>query len=151
MRSYAKFGAKKRAEYLRLVSEDGLGRMMAAKAIGVSHETIRTYCQDFPEFVAQREDAELAANEQVENAMYQAALSGNVTACQVWLYNRLPGRWADKRRTEMTGPDGGPIQHEYDFSHLSDEEIERAISETESAEGGTASEAAEEAEGAGSQ
>lgn len=54
-------------------------------------------------------------------------------------------------RRELSGPEGGPIQHEYDFSHLSDEELERAISETESAEGGTASEAAEEAEGAGSQ
>lgn len=47
-------------------------------------------------------------------------------------------------RRELSGPEGGPIQHEYDFSHLSDEELERAIAEAESAEGGaTAAEAAD--------
>ena len=52
------------------------------------------------------------------------------------------GLYAPVRR-ELSGPEGGPIQHEYDFSHLSDEELERAIAEAESAEGGaTAAEAA---------
>ena len=44
--------------------------------------------------------------------VYTAAVSGNVTACQVWLYNRLPDAWADRRniKAEISGKDGGPIQ-----------------------------------------
>ncbi len=33
-------------------------------------------------------------------------------------------------RHEHTGAEGGPIRHEYDFSHLSDEELEREIAAT---------------------
>jgi len=50
-----------------------------------------------PKFAAEVERAEMEANETVENALYEAALSGNVVACQVWLYNRTPERWKDKR------------------------------------------------------
>lgn len=47
-------------------------------------------------------------------------------------------------RREVSGPEGGPIKHEYDFSHLTDEELERAIAEAEGADGGEASEGAAE-------
>jgi hypothetical protein len=35
-------------------------------------------------------------------------------------------------RHEHTGKDGGPIQHEYDFSHLSDAELDEQIRQLES-------------------
>ena len=54
------------------------------------------------------------------------------------------GLYAPVRR-ELSGPEGGPIQHEYDFSHLSDEELDAAIAAAEAAERGEAAEAAEEA------
>jgi hypothetical protein len=34
------------------------------------------------------------------------------------------------QRMEHTGKEGGPIQHEYDFSHLSDSELDRELAET---------------------
>ena len=33
---------------------------------------------------------------QVENALYEAAVGGNVTAMIFWLKNRLKGEWKDK-------------------------------------------------------
>ncbi|MBA7649709.1 hypothetical protein ES703_57507 [subsurface metagenome] len=46
----------------------------------------------------------------VENALFEAATSGNVTAIQVYLYNRNPERWADKRSVRLAGEGGGPIK-----------------------------------------
>lgn len=51
----------------------------------------------------------------------------------------------DVQRIELTGKEGGPIEHAYDFSHLSDEEIEReletaAVAEAESIARGAAEE-----------
>ena len=94
-----KFTAPKREEYLSLISEDGLGRHRAAKQVGVSPPTVVSYAKDNPEFAEARDQAEMEANEQVENALFNAAKSGHVTACQVWLYNRMPDRWSDKRQT----------------------------------------------------
>lgn len=49
-------------------------------------------------------EAELDANEAVEDALFKAAtVDRNVTAIQVWLYNRCPDEWADKRRTNHSG------------------------------------------------
>jgi len=94
-----KFTANKREEYLALLSENGLGRLRAAKQVGVTRHTVLAYAKDNPEFAEARDQAEMEANEQVENALFEAAKSGHVTACQVWLYNRMPDRWSDKRQT----------------------------------------------------
>ena len=40
-------------------------------------------------------EAEGDAHGKVENALFEAAISGNVTAIQVYLYNRDPKRWTD--------------------------------------------------------
>ena len=67
------------------------------------------------------EQAELEANELVENALFQAAIGGNVTACQVWLYNRMPDRWADRRNVRI----GGEPEHPIDVRTMSDDELNR--------------------------
>lgn len=48
-------------------------------------------------FAAEVAQAETDANELVEQALFNTALKGNVTAQQVWLYNRDPARWQDRR------------------------------------------------------
>jgi len=52
-------------------------------------------------FAAEVAQAETDANELVEQAMFSSALKGNVTAQQVWLYNRDPDRWSDKRNSQL--------------------------------------------------
>jgi hypothetical protein len=49
------------------------------------------------------EAAQEKANAKVENALFQSALDGNVTAQQVWLYSRCPDRWRDKRAVGHSG------------------------------------------------
>lgn len=104
------FGPTKRQAYLDKLRE-GLGRCAAARAVGVDPDTPAIHRRKYPEFAVACEQAELEACEQVEDALYQAALSGNVVACQVWLYNRAPERWRDKRNVEASVSHGGRIEH----------------------------------------
>jgi len=101
---FAKFGTIKREKYLQRLAEGGR-RYATAKEVGVSAELVRLYRKAFPEFSVAEEQAEMQANEQVEDALFQAAISGNVTAAQVWLYNRDPQRWKDQRNNkhELSG------------------------------------------------
>lgn len=124
-----KFGTQKKAAFLDKLRE-GARRYQAAKEIGVSRETIRLHLHKDPAFAQAVDEAEMEANEHVEDALFKAATKGNVVACQVWLYNRCPDRWMDRRqemklKAELTGKDGGPVQHAatLDYEKLSDEEL----------------------------
>lgn len=105
--TFAKFGAKKRAAYLQLLRE-GNHRCTSARGVGVSPELVRLYRKKYKAFGAEEIAAEEEACGLVEDALFQAAISGNVTACQVFLYNRVPDRWQDKRNVQVsgTGPGG---------------------------------------------
>lgn len=96
-----KFGAIKRNEYLALLAGGGR-RGLSAHNIGVNPETVRQYYIRHPEFLEQMEKAEMASNEHVENALFEAAKAGNIVAIQVWLYNRSPDRWQDARQVNIT-------------------------------------------------
>ena len=50
----------------------------------------------------------------------------DVTAQIFWLKNRKPAEWRDKRETEISGPDGGPIEVK---TNLSDAELDARIRE----------------------
>lgn len=102
-----KFDTLKREEYLQCIS-NGMRRGTAAKHVGVTRQTIFLHMQNDEVFKKAVSEAELDADEPVEDALYAAAKSGNVVAIQVWLYNRQPDKWADKRKvtTELTGKDG---------------------------------------------
>lgn len=103
-----RFGDEKKAAYLEQL-RNGVRRMAAARAVGVDPDTVSIHKAKDPEFAAACEQAELEACEQVEDALFQAAISGNVVACQVYLYNRMPSRWRDKRNVEAAVTHGGRI------------------------------------------
>ena len=143
---YRKISKAKCAEYLRLVGDELMLDCAAAREIGVAPRTVRNLCKENSEFAGAVEEArecrEQERCERVEEALYMAAESGNIPAVFGYLYSRWPERWQDKRRHEVTGKDGGPIKHDLDFSHLSDEELERAIlREAEGIAGGVTAEA----------
>lgn len=105
-----RFDGVKRQKYLEQIQQ-GVGRYAAAAAAGTSPRTIERHLEASKTFRDQVSQAELTINETVENALYQSAISGNVVAQQVWLYNRQPERWRDARsRVEVAGPGGVPIQ-----------------------------------------
>lgn len=105
-----KFTAKKRKEFLGMIA-GGMRRGVAAKALGISRWTVTNHMKEDEAFAEAVGEAEKDADELVEDALYAAACSGNVVAIQVWLYNRQPDVWADKRKvnTEITGKDGGEL------------------------------------------
>ena len=116
-----KFGAKTREKFLALLRE-GVGKCQAARSLKLDPHTPSEYAREHPEFGTAVEDARLESIEEVEDALFQAAVSGNVTACIFFLANRAPDRWRDVKRQELTGPDGGPIEHR-DLSAFSNDEL----------------------------
>ena len=103
----AQFGSDKRERYLELLRE-GARRMTAAEAVVVSYSTVWRAMQSDTEFQTAVNQAEMRANELVEDALFHSATNGNVTAMQVWLYNRNPEDWRDMRgsRTERHDQNG---------------------------------------------
>jgi ubiquinone/menaquinone biosynthesis C-methylase UbiE len=118
-----KFDAVKKEQYLASL-RSGIGRTLAADKTGVSRQTLSNHRTRYPAFAEDESLAETHADEKVENALYEAAVSGNVTAIQVWLYNRQPGKWADRRsvKQELYVPDGINVKF---ANELSDADLER--------------------------
>lgn len=91
-----------KASILRLI-EHGFPRGLAARRAGIDPRTAERWRAADPEFAAAVELAETVATDEVENALFRAAVVElNVTAQQVWLYNRNAERWKDKRSLNAT-------------------------------------------------
>lgn len=89
--------AKKRSRFTKAKQEvflhhmrNGMRRGAAAEALDLTRKEVLDYIADHEEFEAQVLDAEGEATEHVEEALYQAAISGNVGACKMWLDLRKP-------------------------------------------------------------
>ena len=95
-----KFDAARREIFLDLLRK-GIRRTQACKKAGISRPTFNKCMNNNKKFAAEVAQAESDANELVEQAMFSSALKGNVTAQQVWLYNRDPDRWSDKRNSQL--------------------------------------------------
>lgn len=115
-----RFDRVRREEYLDLL-RNGVRRGMAARQVGITSRTVQRWRIRHPKFGAKEIEAEMEANEQVEDALFQAASSGNTTAMIFYLTNREPDRWSDKRAPQtirMTGEDGGPVRIDLDVESL---------------------------------
>ena len=132
-----RFGPVKQAAYLENL-RSGQGRMMAARNIGIDPSTVDRHAKAYPDYAVQMELAEIASVEKVENALYMAAESGNVTACIFLLCNvsrraTMPAykdKWVSVNRQEVTGKGGGPIAYR-DLSAIPDEELRKIAGEEE--------------------
>lgn len=116
-----KFDAARREIFLDLLRK-GIRRTQACKKAGISRPTFNKYMNNNKKFAAEVAQAETDANELVEQAMFSSALKGNVTAQQVWLYNRDPEHWQDKRNIAIGGDKNNPIE-----INLSDDELNAEI------------------------
>ncbi len=105
-----KFTIKKKEAFLSNLRE-GMRRGAAAEAVGISRATICYHMKADLEFADQVDRAEMEAHEIVEDALFQAASSGNVPSMIFWLCNRVPDKWRNVQRQEHSGPGGGPIEH----------------------------------------
>jgi len=117
-----KFTPKRQAEFCDKLRK-GVGRVAAAKAVRISPRTYQLLLHDDEQFREAVDDACAEASDEVESALWQAAVSGNTTAQQVWLYNRRPDQWTDKRNLQVTGIDEGPIQFQVNIGEIPDYEL----------------------------
>ncbi len=126
-----KFTAALQDAYLDALRE-GKRRGQAARDVGIHRSTIVDYRKLDATFAAEEVLAERDAIEQVEESLFQAALAGNVTAIQVFLYNRAPERWADRRNVAVTGAGGGPVEYvdtSPRYHEMTDDELSRREAE----------------------
>ena len=81
-------------------ARDGLTDEQIANNLGISIQTFYTYKKEHLEFFESLKKGKEIVDYQVENALLQNALSGNITAQIFWLKNRKPAKWKDKREDE---------------------------------------------------
>jgi len=109
-----KFSTLKQKKFLELL-EQGSRRYAAAEAVGISGGMISYHMKRDKNFAKAVDEAEMNANQIIEGALFDAAVSGNVTACLAWLYSRDPNRWQDKRNIQ------GKIEGKVLHAHLHQE------------------------------
>ena len=127
MNRRVKFDADRRAAFLDYLRK-GIRRSHACTKVGISRVTFNKWFKDNKKFAEEVLQAEMDANELIEQALFKTALKGNVTAQQVWLYNRNPGSWQDMRNIKLSGDKDNPLtfSSKIDPSEL-DAQIERYI------------------------
>lgn len=104
------------ADMVRRAAEAGLTRDEIARVLGVSSKTIQ---RRFGKQVAEGNERGVSS---IKLKLHQKAMGGNIAALIFSLKNRAG--WSD--RNTISGPGGGPIQHE-DVSALSDADLQAVI------------------------
>ena len=83
-------------EQIKMWLHGGATEADCYKKLGVCADSWFEYKRKYLEFAeALKEDKDFA-DTQVENALYNSAISGNVTAMIFWLKNRKPKAWREK-------------------------------------------------------
>lgn len=104
------FGAAEKRRVVRMVA-DGKPLAVAAEKVGFSLATVRKHEAMDELFREALAEANAILDSNVAGVLYERAMDGNMTAIQMWLFNRDPENWRDMKtvRTELTGAGGGPI------------------------------------------
>ncbi|KIL46169.1 hypothetical protein [Jeotgalibacillus campisalis] len=127
-------------------ARDGLTDEQIAHNIGIRRETLYDWKKKHPNITNALKKGKEVIDRQVENAMLRSALGfhyeedhvtpggdvfrvekyerPNTTAQIFWLKNRKPKQWRDKQDVEHSGTVTNNV---VDLSHLSDEELEKAL------------------------
>lgn len=86
---------------LRGWAMDGLDdEQIARDKVGVSRQTLYNWRKKYKEIDEALRMGKDVADRQVENALYTAAIEGNVTAIIFWLKNRKPDKWRDMKNID---------------------------------------------------
>lgn len=77
-------------------ARNGLTEEQIAHNMGISVRTLERWKEDHCQICQSLKRTKEVVDLEVENALYQAAMSGNVTAQIFWLKNRRAAAWKDK-------------------------------------------------------
>jgi len=72
-----------------------------AKKLGINRKTLYEWRKKSDKLNNAIMLGKEVTDQQVENALYKSAISGNVTAMIFWLKNRKPGRWNDVNKLDV--------------------------------------------------
>ena len=112
----------------------GLSLTAFAGHIGVSRSTIGEWINEYPEFSVACKKAQAKRTMFLEQGMLEREATGPmVTARRFALANAAPDEWREKQAVELTGANGGPVQHQLDATKLSTsalEELAKAMNAT---------------------
>ena len=81
-------------------ARDGLTDEQIAHNAGSTAATLDEWKKKYPEISEALKKGKEVVDFEVENALLQTALSGNVAAQIFWLKNRKPDKWRDKPETQ---------------------------------------------------
>lgn len=95
-----KFDKEMQAKFCDCIAR-GLRISQAARSCGINRSTYNDYYSSDPEFKRAVDEAEEAATDTVENALFEAAVGGDVKAQQVWLFNRRKQAWSDSKNLKV--------------------------------------------------
>lgn len=74
-------------------ARSGLTDKQIAFNIGIADQTFRNWKSKYPEFRRALKNGKQVADFLIENALFNKAASGDVTAMIFWLKNRMPNEW----------------------------------------------------------
>ena len=81
-------------------ARDGLTDEQIAHNAGITAATLYEWKKKYPEISEALKKGKEVVDFEVENALLQTALSGNVAAQIFWMKNRKPDKWRDKPETQ---------------------------------------------------
>lgn len=76
-------------------ARSGLTDEQIAANMGINRTTLYRWKKQNSDLCNALKKGKEVADFEVENALYEAAIGGNVTACIFWLKNRIPEKWKD--------------------------------------------------------
>ncbi len=137
-------------ERVKAYARDGLTELEMCKKLNIGQTTFTYWKRLYPALMTALKENKEVVDNQVVGALLRNALGfeyteevltkdgfvmavkkyalPNTTAQIFWLKNRQPDKWREKRETELTGKNGGPIEvknTDIDLSGLTDEELEK--------------------------
>ena len=83
-------------------ARDGLTDEQIARNMGIGVRTLYEWKDRYPQISQSLKETKEIADRNVENALYEQALKGNITAQIFWLKNRKPKDWREKQLEDMT-------------------------------------------------
>ena len=100
----------------------GLTRKAAAESSGIAYNTFARWVQTFGDFREEVAKAESRAEARFSARILEAAEGGTWQAAAWWLERRRPDDYRRRDGVELTGKDGGPVQHANVLDDLQDHE-----------------------------
>ena len=97
-------------QVVKAITDNHGFQYLAARKLGCSPETVRTYMQRYPKVKQAQQDASELVNDLAEGALVKAILAGEPWAVQFRLRTKARDRgYGDKVEATVSGPESGAI------------------------------------------